>query len=273
MWKVALLTVLVLMIGCQSIGTTRALGSLQAEYSDLVRAEAACQEDSTSSEACLGDFPAMYGFIEAQAEEAIDARDTSQTLTEEQITIALHRLAAFAALKSNSGKAATYADRGLALCASVQVKPPRDCALLQVVGHYEVVNRYAADVDCLLSGLGNCPRSFDEAASDFCRGVYKPLVAATEKARTTPLLADSVAAYLDAQPPRARKSQQALASELTKGLGFDELPREPCQCVALGASDPRFGELCGKVTKEPAATCKAECVRRALDRGEDCPLL
>lgn len=272
MWRVTLLTVLTLLIGCQSIRSTRALGSLQAEYSDLVRAESACQQDDAVSEACLGDFPAMYGFIETQAEEAIEARGAEQTPTEQQTTIALYRLAAFAAVKSNSGKAATHGDRGLILCASLQVKPPRDCALLQVVGHYEVVNQYALDIDCLITGLGDCPRSAEEAADDFCRVVYRPLVEATEKARTTPFLPDSVDAYLDAQPPRAVASQQALADKLTVGLAFDALPRQPCQCITLDASDPRFGQLCGNVTNEPMATFKAECIRRALDRGEDCPV-
>jgi hypothetical protein len=268
-----LLPVLVVLAGCQSVRTTRALGSLQAEYSDLVRTEAACQADNKTNEACLSDFPAIYGFIEAQAVEAIDARGAEQTLTEQQITIALYRLAAFAALKSNSGTAAAYGDRGLELCGSVQVKPPRDCALWRVVGHYEVVNQYAADVNCLIAGLGGCQRSFEEAATDFCRMVYKPLIAATDKARVTPFLPESMIAYLDAQPPRARDSQQALAAKLTAGLGFDALPRDPCQCVRVDASDPRFGELCGDVRNEPMATFKAECVRRALDRDENCPSL
>lgn len=271
MWRATLLTAVLVLAGCQSIQTTRALGSLQTEYSDLVRTEAACRADKAANEACLGDFPAMYGFIEAQAAEAIAAREGAQTPTEAQITIALYRLAAFAALKSGSGRAADYADRGIALCRDVQVAPPRDCALLQVVGHYEVVNQYAADVECLIHGSGDCPRSFEQAASDFCPLVYVPLLAATDRARATPLLAESAIAYLDEQPARVRESQQALADALTDGLPFDAQPRKPCECVRLDRSDPRFAELCGAVANEPMATFKAECVRRALDRGEDCP--
>ena len=69
MRKVTLLIALAVLVGCQSIQTTRALGSLQAEYGNLVRTEESCDAGNKADEACLGDFPAMYGSIEAQAEE------------------------------------------------------------------------------------------------------------------------------------------------------------------------------------------------------------
>jgi hypothetical protein len=266
-----LLILLVVLAGCESVRTTRALGSLQTEYGDLVRTEADCQRARKANEACLGDFPAIYASIEAEAVEAIEARRAEQALTEQQITIALYRLAAFAALKSKSGEAATYADSGLKLCGTVQVKPPRDCALLQVVGQYEVINQYAADVKCLIAGSPDCARSFEQAADQFCRDVYKPLLAKTKKAKSVPLLPDSVVAYLDAQPPRAVKSQQALASKLTDGLRSDALPTKPCDCVELNRLDPNFAQSCGNVTNEPMATFKAECVRRALENDKECP--
>lgn len=271
MWRVTLLITLTALAGCESIRTTRALGSLQTEYGDLVRTEADCEADSKATEACLGDFPAIYASIEAEALEAIEARPTDPSPSEQQITIGLYRLAAFAALKSNSGKAAAYGGAGRDLCEAVQQRPPRDCALLELVGHYEVVNQYAADVDCLRSRAEGCRRSFAQAATEFCAKVYEPLVAATNEAKATPFLPDSVIAYLDLQPLRARESQQALAARLTKGLAFDARPRDPCRCVRLDPSDPSFDALCGNVTNEPMATFTAECVRQALDAGQGCP--
>lgn len=268
-----MLLALVLLAGCASIRTTRALGSLQAEYGEIVRTEAACEAGTEASDVCVGDFPAMYGFIEAQAAEAIEARPAEQALTEQQITIALHRLAAFAALRSNSGNSAAYGDKGKALCASIQVKPPRDCALLQVVGQYEVVEKYAADVQCLIHDEADCDRTFEAAADEFCRLVYNPLVEKTAAAKADPLLPGFVAKYLDIQVAETRKPQQALAANLTAGLAFDAKPSDPCECVRLDRSAPSFGQLCGSVAREPVATFKAECVRKALDGGHDCPTM
>jgi len=275
MWRLlTLLAALVALSACapiKAIQTTQTLNSLQGEYDGIVRTEAACKTTAKVPETCLGDFTSLYASIESQAGEAIHARGSGGTLSEQQITIALYRLAAFAALKSKSGKAADYADNGVTLCESVKVKPPRDCALLQVAGHYEIVDRYAADVDCLKAGGRDCRRSFEKAATDFCPNVYTPLLKATNKAKTTALLPAPVTDYMNRQLDLARESQKALAAALTKNIRVADQPREPCECIRLDPNDPHFHELCGTVTREPMATFKAECVRRTLKEEKPCP--
>ena len=68
-----------LLSGCPSVQSTRALGTLQAEYGDLVRTENGCQHGPVVDEvSCLSDFQAMYGLIEAQADDALVALAASE---------------------------------------------------------------------------------------------------------------------------------------------------------------------------------------------------
>ena len=218
MERVLLIAALLIGTGCQSLQTTRALGSLQAEYGDLVRTEDGCDSGELQGDVCLADFSAMYGFIENQAAAAIAARPAQQTPGEQQITIALHRLAAFAALKSHSGQAAAHGAAGRALCDALAIKPPRDCALLEVVGQYEVVNAYAADVQCLRDGASGCARGFESLSDAFCEQVFEPLRTRTGRAKSQYRLPAGVVAYLDAQPRRAITSQRALAECVRRAL-------------------------------------------------------
>ncbi|MEE4192501.1 MAG: hypothetical protein V2I66_13050 [Halieaceae bacterium] len=273
MLRLLAITTLLAITGCQAIQTTRALGSLQAEYGDLLRAEEDCKRESQGSEACFVHFPSLYGFVESQAADAIAARTAQQTLTEQQVTIALYRLAAFAALKSGSNEVMTYAGPGSALCSAVEYAPPRDCALLGVVGQFEVANAYARDVTCLAEGRTQCERSFEALATDFCGAVLEPLRTRTDTALQTPHLPDSVVAYLKLQSKLAIESQATLAGTLTQGLGIGDKPRTPCECATPESVPEGFDLQCGNVTREPMATFRAECVRRALavDPSADCP--
>lgn len=271
MWRTIGLAATVLLGGCESIATTHALGSLQAEYSDLVRTQAACQRPDAVEEACLSDFPAMYGLIEVRADGAIKRRGAAATPGERQITIGLYRLAAFAALKADSGNAAAHGAEGRRLCREMKSPPARDCALLEVVGQYEVVERYAADVNCLARGGSDCGSTWDAAATEFCPNVYDKLVEKTLAAKSQAHLPQNVSAYLDTQVERTRTSLRALDEHLTHGLTLTQRPRKPCDCIGLSELDPRFAQDCGNVPAHRAATFKAMCIRQSLDRDGSCP--
>lgn len=261
----ALLTLLFLS-SCQSITATRSLASLQTEFGAIVRTQNDCKKNAnTAAEACFGDFETMHGSIESQARAAIEEIRGSTDLGDRQITIGLYRLAAFASLQANTQHASDYADAGSQLCAALgNAEPPRDCALLAVVGQYEVLKAFDADVKCL--GTPGCTRdiSADELASGFCK-TFDTLASKTTTAQKQALLPASVNTYLDRQVVAAVDLMHAFAAKLTPS-NFADQPRKPCDCINLESSDPAFDTDCGNVPPgSQMATFKAMCISDNLD--------
>jgi hypothetical protein len=260
----ALLTLLFLS-GCESITATRSLASLQTEFGAIVRTQNDCNKAETAAEACFGDFETMHGSIESQARTAIEGIKDSTDLGDRQITIGLYRLAAFASLQANTHHASDYADAGSQLCAALgNAEPPRDCALLAVVGQYEVLKAFDADVRCL--GTPGCTpnKNAEELASGFCK-TFDTLASKTTAAQQQALLPATVNTYLGQQVVAAVESMHAFAAQLTPSI-FGDQPRKPCDCVNLDSTDPAFATKCGNVPPgTQMATFKAMCISDNLD--------
>jgi hypothetical protein len=259
--------------GCISINTTRSLISLQTEFGDLVRTQANCNKTNKGDEECLADFATMYGLIESQAVAEIEELKNSTDLGDQQITIALYRLAAFASLKADTNKASDYGDAGSQLCASLADKaPPRDCALLGVVGQYEIAETFANAVTCLQTK--NCTEKVnaEELANGFC-ATRNSLVRKSEVAKQQLLLSDSVVTYVDRQIANFDSSLATLNSHLRSGLPISDLPGQPCDCITLDPADPAFTAQCGQLQDETRmATFKAMCIRKSLKASPpSCP--
>lgn len=259
--------------GCVSLKSARSLGSLQAEFGDIARTEADCAKPDAFDEVCLGGFKAMYGLIETQAADTIDTLKNSTDLGDQQITIALYRLAAFASLKADTNKASDYGNAGSTICESLAgAAPPRDCALLGVVGQYEVAEEFANAVICLRTDDCTAKQDPNDLASGYCSNFNK-LMSKTESAKKQPLLPDVVNNYLDQQVARFEISAQSLADHLITGLSLHDIPKKPCECVNLNSDDPAFATDCGNLpAAKRMATFKAMCIRKSLDETPpNCP--
>lgn len=255
--------------GCPSLESTRALGTLQAEFVDLVRTEDECSGGGAVEQVCIADFKSMHGLIEAQTVDAINKLKNSKELGDQQITIALYRLAAYASLKADTNNAADYGEGGSNICkvlSSSNTAPPRDCALLEVVGQYEVAEQFADEVNCLRADGCEPDSDPDTLASGFC-AKYENLVGKTRKAKNQPFLPDIVKSYLDNQVDNFETSMQSLASYLTRGVDFGNFPEQEklCGCADLEEEDLNTTNDCGTL---PAASrkaiLKAECIRVSL---------
>lgn len=272
MRNLAVSLVVVLLGACGSVPVTRSLGMLQADFADIVRTEAACSRNEIEEPVlCASDFAAMFGFVEAQADATLDVLGTPTEIGDRQIAVALHRLAAYASLEARSGNAAAHGDAGLALCDALGVAaPPRDCALLQLAGRYEQLNRFVADLTCVQGAGANCPHTKAELVDQYCPVVFRPLAASTETAKAQPLLAASVSGYLDTQVGLARDSMRALSQALIEDLvnaggSVADIPVPACDC--FGANPP---STCAGV---PTETLEAVCIVASLDRDGTCPTL
>jgi len=253
---------LLFLAGCISLKTTKSLSDLQTEFGTLVRTELECKKTPTIPETCIGDFKTMHGDIETQAVTAIEEIRNSTDLGDQQITVALYRLAAFASLKADTNNASDYGDAGSRLCASLaSAAPPRDCALLTVVGQYEVAEAFANDVTCL--GTAGCKAEVDgeKLANSYCAN-FEILDRKTESAKQQSLLPAVVVKYLDQQVSNFKKSMRSLASHYTTGLTLQNIPQQFCECVTLDPGGQDFAEKCGQLPATTRmATFKAECIR------------
>ena len=259
--------------GCVSFKTTGSLTSLQTEFGDLVRTQALCKKTDKGGEECLADFATMHGMIESQALDEIEELKDSKDPGDRQITIALYRLAAFASLKADTNKAADHGEAGSQLCASLANQaPPRDCALLGVVGQYEVAEGFAGSVTCLkTSGCAPAPNA-EELANGYC-AIRNNLVNKSETAKQHLLLGDSVVNYIDRQVDNLDTSLATLNAHLRSGMPVADLPRQPCDCITLDPADSAFTSKCGRLPDATRmATFKAMCIRKSLKASPDsCP--
>jgi hypothetical protein len=258
--------------GCISIKTTKSLISLQTEFGDLVRTEADCKKTGKGDEECLADFATMHGMIESQAIAEIEELKDSKDEGDQQIKISLYRLAAFASLKADTNMASGYGRSGSELCTSLAEKaPPRDCALLGVVGQYEVVEAFANSVSCLQTNCAPAPNA-EELANGFCT-IRKGLISKTETAKLQPLLGVSVVTYLDRQVKSLDTSLKTLDSHLRGGRPISDLPRQACDCITLDPADPAFTTKCGQMPVETRmASFKAMCIRKSIKApSASCP--
>ena len=239
---------------------TRSLGTLQAEFGNIVQQQNACATGARKdSPTCLADFAATFAAIEKEALAAAMTLQGSADIGDQQIAIGLYRLAAFASLQSNSDQAATYAAAGRALCASksLTAAPPRDCALLEVAGQYEVVNEFTGQARCLTEN--RCPDGITadrpgaaNLVDTFCNGVYRPLQTKTAAAKAVEQLPASASAYLDRQLALTRDTMRALHQHVLSGIRPSQWPEDPCAC--LGDSP---GAKCGNLSP---AQLKARCI-------------
>jgi hypothetical protein len=260
--------------GCTAITTTRTLGTLQEDYRAVLETEEACSKGSGFPEVCMGDFKAQYGSIEYQTETAIKQRTKLSEPGEQQITIALYRLAAFASLSADSGHAARIADEGLALCNNTNPAPPRDCALLTVLGQYEVVEQFARDVDCTIKGqCGEGRPSEESLVTGFCKKQYNNLASKTNKARSSfgTFLSRSVIDYMDDQIETTKDHGMRLAAHITKGIPFERKPADPCSCAQQGGSSDNEALDCGEFDENSASILMAYCINDSLANDSTCP--
>jgi hypothetical protein len=260
--------------GCPSLTATRSLSSLQTDFGAIVRTQDQCDKASTLTETCFSDFEAMHADIEIQTIEAINEVKDSVDDSDLQISVALYRLAAFASLKANTNQAAKHGDEGSMVCETLAGKgkaPPRDCALLAVIGQYELVEAFSANVDCLLADDCETSKTADALASGYCN-IYNKLDSKTESAKQQPLLPIKVSNYLDQRLKQSRKPMQNFASKLTPKPVSAE-PEKPCDCVEMSSSDADFAESCGNLDATTRmATFKAMCISKSLDADEpSCP--
>jgi hypothetical protein len=260
---------LLFLSGCISIQTTGSLIDLQTGFGELVQTEEKCLKPNSRDETCLIDFTTMYGDIESQAVDAIEELKGSVDTGDRQVSIALYRLAAYASLKADTNNAATYADAGSQLCADLaNAAPPRDCALLKVVGQYEVVEAFDTAATCLFSSACTPGSSAEDVVSGYCE-IYSTLVKKTNAAKQQSLLPKNVSDYLDRQVKGAREAMHSLAFKLTPEDPADQ-PAKPCECVNLDATDPAFTADCGNVqVSARMGTFKAICISDRL--AEDPP--
>jgi hypothetical protein len=268
------LLALLFLSGCTSITATRSLASLQTEFGSIVRTQNDCDNNRSVAEECFGDFETMHLSIESQARAAIDQIKDSQDLGDRQIMVGLYRLAAFASLQANTNHAADFANAGSQLCDDLGVaQPPRDCALLAVVGQYEVLKAFDADHRCLGTPGCTTDKNAEDLVNGFCNN-FDTLVNKTESAQKQPLLPASVNAYLGQQVEAAQKSMNKFAFQLTPKEPNDQ-PGKPCDCIKLESSDPTFDAKCGNVPPEMRmATFKAMCISDSFDtRPPSCPWL
>ena len=185
---------------------------MQTEFGDIVRTQNDCNNAATAAEACFGDFETLHGSIELQARAAIEEIKGSTDLGDRQITIGLYRLAAFASLQANTQHASDYADAGSQLCTALgNAEPPRDCALLAVVGQYEVLKAFDADIRCLDTPGCTPNKKAEELASGFCK-TFDTLDRKTTTAQQQALLPASVDTYLGQQVVAAAESMHAFAA-------------------------------------------------------------
>ncbi|RLA44658.1 MAG: hypothetical protein DRR42_20215, partial [Gammaproteobacteria bacterium] len=145
--------------------------------------------------------------------------------------------------------------------------PPRDCALLGVVGQYEVVETFANSVTCLQTGSCTPATNAEQLAGGFC-AIRKNLVSKSETAKQQLLLGDSVVTYIDRQIDNLDTSLGTLDAHLRSGLSISDLPRQPCDCMTLDPSDPAFASKCGRLQDETRmATFKTMCIRKSLKKS------
>lgn len=259
---------------CSAISTTHTLGSLQEDYRATLETEGACSKGSGFPEVCMGDFKAQYGLIEYQAKEAIKPQTELHDIGDQQIAIALYRLAAYASLSANSGNAADLADAGIDLCKKTDPPPPRDCALLTVLGQYEVVEQFGRDVDCTIGNA--CPSGGPTAESlvaGFCSKDYNKLVSKTQSAKTSygTFLSDSVVVYMNEQIEETKDWGMKLTAHITKGIPFDRKPQNPCACARQGASAGSDTLDCGHFGENARAILLSYCINDSLVNDSSCP--
>lgn len=274
--------------GCTSINTTRSLVSLQTEFADLVQIQSNCKNSDKDDrkpgkggEECLADFTTMHGLIETQAIAEIGKLKESTDPGDQQIKIALYRLAAFASLKADTNKVSDYGDKGSQLCTSLKDKaPPRDCALLLVVGQYEVTEAFANSIDCLKAK--NCSKNLvaakkpdaEKLVDSFC-AIRKNLLNKSNIAKQQLLLDDSVAIYIDRQVANLDTSLDTLDAYLRGDVKTSKLPKQPCDCIKLDPADSGFTAKCGQLPDDETrtATFKAMCIRKNINASESCPTI
>lgn len=266
-----ILLTLFFITGCLSLTATRSLSSLQTDFGSIVRTQDECENAGTLTETCFSDFETMHADIESQAVEAINEVKDSADEADQQIAVALYRLAAFASLKANTNHADDYGDAGSMICEALAGKaPPRDCALLAVIGQYELVEAFSANVDCLLADDCETDKTADTLASGYCN-IYNKLDSKTASAKQQPLLPKKVSIYLDHRLKQSKKPMHKLAFELTPTPSSAE-PRKPCECVTMSSTDAEFAESCGNLeASSRMATFKAMCISKSLDTDEPCP--
>jgi hypothetical protein len=257
MRSVILLACAALLAGCTSISSTRSLGSLQAEFGDLVRSEQACASgDAGAGLGCLGSFDDQFRYVEVQASQAVAALEGSEDRTDRQIGVGLYRLAALASWQAGSGNAAALAASGRALCAELgTARPPRDCALLEVIGYYEQADRFAAEVGRYRAGDPE-GRDLSSLAGEFCPQLHDRLVAATQRAEEVPFLEEGVRTYLQRQLRSVREQFLSLHADVLEDVPLGDRPRRPCACDT-GSAEPVCEGL-------DAGVAEVMCIRAAL---------
>jgi hypothetical protein len=252
---------------------------LQSEFGELVRSDQACKKSAEIldpiADPCFGDISTLYAGIESEALAAIDDIEDSQDLADRQISIALYRLAAFASLKAQTRRAADHGDAGSRLCAELAAAaPPRDCALLNVVGQYEVAEAFARGVQLLQLENDAAAVDAEQLVSGFCAN-FNSLSSKTAAAKQQPYLPATVVAYLDSQVASLKTSMDTLESRLVGNLDLADTPKAACDCINLDANDPGFTARCGRLPESTrSATFKAMCIRQNLRADQPtCPVL